>query len=136
LNAEVFLSFDLEFTYAAAIHLAMVNAPFPHVAEGQTYSEEADSILDEMIYKGNRLAAGRKAELTYLEILFRELAARIERRGLKTLTLSNPAQEKPESCPNEEQRAEMSSADPEDALCLRPETQPLHHLWISRRLAI
>ncbi|KAB8070004.1 hypothetical protein BDV29DRAFT_194421 [Aspergillus leporis] len=100
----------LEFTYAAAIHLAMVNAPFPHVAEGQTYSEEADSILDEMIYKGNRLAAGRKAELTYLEILFRELAARIERRGLKTLTLSNPAQEKPESCPNEEQRCSVSTA--------------------------
>ncbi|KAF7595575.1 hypothetical protein BBP40_005610 [Aspergillus hancockii] len=106
---EVFLPFDLEFTYAAAIHLTMANALFPHAAEGQTYSEEAHSILDEMIYKGNRLAAVRKAELTHLEILFRELAARIERRGLKTLTLSSPIQDNPENCPSEV----SSPVDPE-----------------------
>ncbi|KAE8138985.1 Zn(II)2Cys6 transcription factor [Aspergillus pseudotamarii] len=89
---EVFLPFDLEFTYAAAIHLAMANTLFPHVAEGQTYSEEVHAILDEMIYKGNKLAAVRKGELAHLETLFKELATRIERRGLQTLTLSSPTE--------------------------------------------
>ena len=45
-----------------------------------------------MIAKGNRLAAARKTELTHLEVLFGELAARIERRGLPTLTLFSPVQ--------------------------------------------
>ncbi|KAE8370188.1 Zn(II)2Cys6 transcription factor [Aspergillus caelatus] len=101
---EVFLPFDLEFTYAAAIHLAMANTLFPHVAEGQTYSEEVHAILDEMIYKGNKLAAVRKGELAHLETLFKELATRIERRGLQTLTLSSPTENgQPMSCSGEYQ---------------------------------
>ncbi|KAK2761328.1 hypothetical protein FQN54_001850 [Arachnomyces sp. PD_36] len=90
---EVFLPFDLEFTYAAAIHLTMANALFPRVPESQTSSQDAHSILDEMIRKGNRLAEVRKKELAHLESLFQELQDRIERRGLQTLTLStSPAQ--------------------------------------------
>lgn len=103
-DIEVFLPFDLEFTYAAAIHLAMANTLFPHVAEGQTYSEEVHAILDEMIYKGNKLAVVRKGELAHLETLFKELATRIERRGLQTLTLSSPTEnEQPMSCNGEYQ---------------------------------
>lgn len=70
----------------------MATTLFPHAAEGQSYSTEAHAILDEMIYKGNRLATARKAELIHLEGLFRELGARIERRGLPTLTLASPEQ--------------------------------------------
>ncbi|KAE8355439.1 Zn(II)2Cys6 transcription factor [Aspergillus coremiiformis] len=110
---EVFLPFDLEFTYAAAIHLAMANTLFPHAAEGQVYSEEVHAILDEMIYKGNRLAAVRKDELTHLETLFRELATRIERRGLQTLTLSSPVQNESQPIPTIEQPVEGSSGDVE-----------------------
>lgn len=70
----------------------MARTLFPHETEGQIDSPDAHSILDEMIYKGNRLAAVRKADLDHLQILFRELASRIERRGLQTLTLSSPNQ--------------------------------------------
>lgn len=88
----MFLPFDLEFTYGAAVYLMMARTLFPHETEGQIDSPDAQSILDEMIYKGNRLATVRKADLNHLQILFRELASRIERRGLQTLTLSSPNQ--------------------------------------------
>ncbi|KAI9034871.1 Zn(II)2Cys6 transcription factor [Aspergillus affinis] len=83
----------LEYTYGAAILLLMATTLFPHATEGQSYTAEAHAILDEMIYKGNRLAVTRKTELTHLEGLFCELGARIERRGLQTLTLLSPDQD-------------------------------------------
>jgi proline utilization trans-activator len=64
----------------------MANTLFPHASDGRSYSRETHLILDEMIYKGNRLAGTRKEELAYLEELFRELEARIERRGLQTFS--------------------------------------------------
>lgn len=66
----------------------MANALFPRVPDSQRFSQDAHAIIDEMISKGNRLAEVRKEELTYLETLFQELVAQIERRGLQTLTLS------------------------------------------------
>ncbi|KAL4757014.1 transcription factor domain-containing protein [Aspergillus foveolatus] len=87
---EVFLPFELEVTFGVALHLMMAETLFPHATEGQSYSHEVHSVLDEMISKGNRLAAARKTELTHLESLFRELAARVERYGLQTLTLATP----------------------------------------------
>lgn len=108
---EVFLPFDLEFTYAAAIHLTMANTLFPHEADCQTYSEQARSILDEMVYKGNRLAAARKTELAHLEKLFGELAARIERRGLQTLTLSAPEHNENGNNENEDENENENGTD-------------------------
>lgn len=70
----------------------MANTLFPQACDSETHSQVAHAILDEMIYKGNRLAEARKAELNHLEMLFGELAARIERRGLQTLTLFSPDQ--------------------------------------------
>lgn len=97
----------------------MANTLFPHEGDGQTYSKEAHSILDEMSYKGNRVASTRKSELNHLEVLFRELAARIERRGLQTLTLSSP--DKTESNTGNdiasEQQDAMASAE-QEALAL------------------
>ncbi|KAL3463538.1 fungal-specific transcription factor domain-containing protein [Aspergillus heterothallicus] len=89
---ETFLPFEMEVTYGAALHLTMANTLFPHAVEGQgpDFSKDAHSILDEMISKGNKLAAARKTELTHLEYLFHELAARIERYGLQTLELTTP----------------------------------------------
>ncbi|OAQ92981.1 Zn(II)2Cys6 transcription factor [Purpureocillium lilacinum] len=86
---ELFLPFDLEFAYGAAVHLAMANALFPNLDDGPTSSQEAHAILDEMVFKGNRVAAMRKSELAHLETLFGELSKRAERRGLQTLTLSS-----------------------------------------------
>ena len=93
----------------------MANTLFPRVADGQTYSQETHSILDEMICKGNRVAEARKAELTHLESLFRELAEREQRRGLQTLTLFSPenAHTMPENNLSEEQQAVASGADSE-----------------------
>lgn len=68
----------------------MTKTLFPHATEGQGYSEQAHSVFDEMVFKGNRLAAARKTELSHLEGLFQELAVRIERHGLQTLALTVP----------------------------------------------
>ncbi|KZF24974.1 Zn(II)2Cys6 transcription factor [Xylona heveae TC161] len=79
---EGFLPFDLEFTYGSAVHLIMANTLFPNMIDGQnTYSQDAHSILDEIICKGNRVAEVRKQELIYLEGLFQQLATRVDRRG-------------------------------------------------------
>ena len=80
----------MEVTYGAALHLMMTKTLFPHATEGQGYSEQAHSVFDEMVFKGNRLAAARKTELSHLEGLFQELAVRIERHGLQTLALTVP----------------------------------------------
>jgi len=88
----VFLPFELEFTYGAAIYLTMTRTLFPRVADGETGSHNAHSILDEMICKGNKLAEVRKMELTQIESLFQQLATRIEQQGLQALTLSSPEQ--------------------------------------------
>ncbi|PYH86155.1 hypothetical protein BO82DRAFT_388845 [Aspergillus uvarum CBS 121591] len=92
---EVFLPYDLEFTYSAAIHLAMAQALFPldPNEHGTRGIQNAHSILSEMASKGNRLAENRSRELVYLEGLFTELAKRIERRGLLTLSLWNTPQQ-------------------------------------------
>ncbi|PIG83539.1 Zn(II)2Cys6 transcription factor [Aspergillus arachidicola] len=89
---EAFLPFDLEYTYGAAIHLMMAHTLFPGAVEDCSLNQ-VYSILDGMIYKGNQVAAARKAELTHLEYLFQELATRIERRGLQTLTLHSLPQD-------------------------------------------
>ncbi|KAJ5337834.1 hypothetical protein N7452_004562 [Penicillium brevicompactum] len=88
--AEVFLPFEMEVTYGAALHLIMATTLFPHSTAGYEYSEQAHSIFDEMIFKGNKLATARKTELSHLEELFRDLAMRIESHGLQTLTLTTP----------------------------------------------
>ncbi|KAL3481034.1 fungal-specific transcription factor domain-containing protein [Aspergillus californicus] len=88
---EIFLPFDMEFTYGAAMHVIMAAALFPNVIEGRTCIADAYAILDQMIQRGNKLAAVRKSELVQLETLFQELSARIERRGLEALTLPVPA---------------------------------------------
>ena len=85
------MPFDLEFTYGAAIHLALANALFPQLEDCPTFNQLAHSILDEMVSKGNRVAEMRKAELTHLQTLFDELASRAEWRALQTLALSAPA---------------------------------------------
>ncbi|KAE8420420.1 hypothetical protein BDV36DRAFT_281516 [Aspergillus pseudocaelatus] len=87
---EIFLPYDLEFTYAAALHLAMANAVFPQALDGQAYLEEAHCILDEMISNGNKVAEVRKTELVHLETLFEELASRVKSQGLQPLTLASP----------------------------------------------
>ncbi|GKZ67843.1 hypothetical protein AnigIFM50267_002395 [Aspergillus niger] len=90
---EVFLLYNLEFTYAAAIHLAMANALFPDAVDGPASAQEAHSILDQMISNGNKVAQVRKEELVHVEGLFMEVAARAEMNGLQPLTLSTTVNE-------------------------------------------
>ena len=66
----------------------MTRTLFPRVVDGEWCSQAAHGILDEMIRKGNKIAEVRKGELTHLEKLFQELAARIEQQNLQTLSLS------------------------------------------------
>ncbi|KAH7136208.1 hypothetical protein EDB81DRAFT_949013 [Dactylonectria macrodidyma] len=85
---EIFLPYDLEFTFGAALHLAMANALFPDVVDDQgCYAQLARGILSDMISRGNRVAKARKMELEYLEALCQELVTQVQRQGLQTLTL-------------------------------------------------
>ncbi|QQK40055.1 Zn(II)2Cys6 transcription factor [Penicillium digitatum] len=89
-HVEVFLPYNLEFAYAAAIHLVMATALFPEVETGQCCIQQSYSILDRMITNGNRIAQARRDELLYLENLFQELSSRAVSQGLKPFTLDIP----------------------------------------------
>ncbi|KAL4895512.1 Zn(II)2Cys6 transcription factor [Aspergillus ambiguus] len=113
---EVFLPFDLEFTYAAAIHLTMGNALFQPDAVAQSYSEQGHKILDEMISRGNKIARVRKNELKHLERLFHELNERVREEGLQILTLSDEREEQglaPEADLSHNDMEILPSVDPE-----------------------
>ncbi|KAF9775296.1 hypothetical protein IL306_006621 [Fusarium sp. DS 682] len=85
---EVFLPYDLEFTFGAALHLNMATALFPGVADDQGCRLLIHQLLDNMIARGNRLASVRKQELVYLESQCQELAAQVQQQGLQTLSLT------------------------------------------------
>lgn len=68
----------------------MANTLFPATDESTLHSQAAHAILDEMISKGNRVAAMRKKELDHLQKLFAELSRRAEDSGFQTLTLATP----------------------------------------------
>ncbi|OJJ42129.1 hypothetical protein ASPZODRAFT_20775 [Penicilliopsis zonata CBS 506.65] len=89
---EIFLPFEMEVTYGAALHLVMANTLFSRATEGAEYIEKAHIILDEMISKGNRLAIARKTELAHLQGLFHELSIQIKHYGLQELFLTTPEQ--------------------------------------------
>lgn len=97
-------------TYAAALYLTLSNAlffpsstdtdtdPDPNTDTDRTdcadradraYSRDAHTILDELVLSGNRVAAAHKRELTGIEALFDEFARRVQREGLRLLTLSS-----------------------------------------------
>ncbi|KIL87955.1 hypothetical protein FAVG1_08837 [Fusarium avenaceum] len=84
---EVFLPYDLEFTFAAALHLNMATALFPGVADDECCQLLVHQLLDSMIARGNRLAGVRKQELVYLEAQCQELVAQVQQQGLQTLSL-------------------------------------------------
>ncbi|KAG5657394.1 hypothetical protein KAF25_005958 [Fusarium avenaceum] len=84
---EVFLPYDLEFTFAAALHLNMATALFPGVADDEGCQLLVHQLLDSMIARGNRLARVRKQELVYLEAQCQELVAQVQQQGLQTLSL-------------------------------------------------
>ncbi|KAF4457430.1 hypothetical protein F53441_647 [Fusarium austroafricanum] len=85
---EVFLPYDLEFTFGAALHLNMATALFPGVADDQGCRQLVHQLLDNMIARGNRLATVRKQELVYLESQCQELVAQVQQQGLHTLSLA------------------------------------------------
>ncbi|OJJ98337.1 hypothetical protein ASPACDRAFT_1857637 [Aspergillus aculeatus ATCC 16872] len=86
---EVFLLYDLEFTYDAAIHLSLTRTLFPKLLDtsptpdNPSPSHQAHSILDAMIYHGNRIALARKEGLVHLERLLEEVAVSVSGRGCR-----------------------------------------------------
>ncbi|KAM0230419.1 hypothetical protein ACHAPO_009183 [Fusarium lateritium] len=85
---EVFLPYDIEFTFGAALHLNMATALFPGVADDQNSRLLVHQLLDNMIARGNRLAKVRKEELVYLEAQCQELVVQVQQQGLQTLSLA------------------------------------------------
>jgi proline utilization trans-activator len=88
---ETFLPYDVEFTYAAALHLTLANTVFQSGGNGETYSQNAHSILDDIISGGNKVAEARKGELVRIEDLCKELNHRVQEEGLQVFSLSNRA---------------------------------------------
>ncbi|KAF4878620.1 putative transcriptional regulatory protein [Colletotrichum siamense] len=84
---EVFLPYDLEFTYGAALHLAMAGAIFPDVSEDHTSNQAAHEILSDMVTRGNRVAGVRRTELLHVELLFKKLEEQLKSRGHYSLRL-------------------------------------------------
>ncbi|KAF5491118.1 hypothetical protein CGCF413_v011742 [Colletotrichum fructicola] len=84
---EVFLPYDLEFTYGAALHLAMAGAIFPDVSEDHTSNQAAHEILSDMVTRGNRVAGVRRTELLHAELLFKKLEEQLKSRGHYSLRL-------------------------------------------------
>ncbi|KAH7265836.1 hypothetical protein B0J15DRAFT_391715 [Fusarium solani] len=128
---EVFLPYDLEFTFGAALHLNMATALFPGVADDQGCRQLGHQILDNMISRGNRVAAVRKQELVYLEVQCQELIAQVQQQGLQTLSLAAPDETASELArkADEEQQQRLLSAetDASAALSMAPDSiNPMH----------
>ncbi|KAH8202817.1 hypothetical protein TruAng_002980 [Truncatella angustata] len=86
---EAFLPFDIEFTFAAALHLTMASTLFPQVINYAEYQQSSHLILDDLMMRGNRIASARRAELAHLEQLCQALTAQIQRQGHQTLHLQS-----------------------------------------------
>ncbi|KAE8316587.1 fungal-specific transcription factor domain-containing protein [Aspergillus transmontanensis] len=94
-HLETFLPFDLEFTYAAALHLTMANTLYPPGTNDDTYKV-------------------RKDELRCIEGLFQEFAKRVQQEGLQVLTLSGRglAEAGPDENPSQECRGQTPATEP------------------------
>ncbi|KAI8725749.1 hypothetical protein NCS52_00146800 [Fusarium sp. LHS14.1] len=128
---EVFLPYDLEFTFGAALHLNMATALFPGVADDQGCRQLGHQILDNMISRGNRVAAVRKQELVYLEVQCQELIAQVQQQGLQTLSLTAPDETDTELArkadAEQQQRLLSAETDANVALSMAPDSiNPMH----------
>ncbi|KAK2731654.1 hypothetical protein CKAH01_08810 [Colletotrichum kahawae] len=86
---EVFLPYNLEFTYGAALHIAMAGAIFPDISENHTNNKAAHEILSDMVTRGNRVAGVRRTELLHVELMFEKLEEQSNSRGHCSLRLSS-----------------------------------------------
>lgn len=68
----------------------MANALFPDVADFGSCNEMAHQILNDLVYRGNRVARARRSELRHLEDLCSELISRGQQKGLQPLHLLGP----------------------------------------------
>jgi proline utilization trans-activator len=68
----------------------MASALFPDVVNFNDCHDMAHQILDDLVYRGNRVAQARRSELCHLEDLCSELISRGQQRGLQTLHLLVP----------------------------------------------
>ncbi|OAQ58895.1 C6 transcription factor [Pochonia chlamydosporia 170] len=84
------LPYDVEFTVGAALNLTIANALFPDVVDFNSCHEMPHHILNDLVYRRNRVAQARRSELCHLEDLCSESISRGQRKGLQTLHLSGP----------------------------------------------
>lgn len=70
---EAFLPFELEFAFASAMLLSILNAILPDYVRDTTWLKKSRVVLDVMIRKNNVVAQLRKSELDQLEILLTPL---------------------------------------------------------------
>lgn len=78
---DSFLPFDLESTFVSALVLLL--APFvdPYLLDDSLpWLQKAYDVLDEMIYRGNQIAAFRRSDLEQLHDLLRESSGQCDRR--------------------------------------------------------
>ncbi|KAK2616747.1 hypothetical protein QQS21_000359 [Conoideocrella luteorostrata] len=93
---EVFLPYDVEFTFGSALQLTVASAVFPNVVDYKWFRQSAQTTLNKLVDRGSRLAATRAAELQFLEELCDELALQGRRQGHRNLTLSRSSMISPD----------------------------------------
>ncbi|KAM0817413.1 putative Zn(II)2Cys6 transcription factor [Seiridium cardinale] len=132
-NISAFLIFNLEFLFGAAIHLTMANAIFPDFAESQPFHDRdaAHLLFDEMVNKGNKVAKARKAHLGHLELLFDELARKVQQQGLQPPALFGPCRDLRVETGGPDYENQQQASIPH----IRPQQQEIQ-LRIERGLAI
>ncbi|OJJ82913.1 uncharacterized protein ASPGLDRAFT_37022 [Aspergillus glaucus CBS 516.65] len=78
---DSFLPFDLESTFVSALVLLLVPFVDPYLLDdSQPWLQKAYDVLDEMIYRGNQIAAFRRSDLEQLHDLLRESSGQCDRR--------------------------------------------------------
>lgn len=99
--AEAFLPFQLEDAFSSAFILYIVRAVNPGLVQDESWRDDIDSVLDNMISKGSVVAPLRKKELSQLEYIVGVLTPRANEYPVPPMTVAEtqPGDDEPPVSP-------------------------------------
>lgn len=99
--AEAFLPFQLEDAFSSAFILYIVRAVNPGLVQDESWRDDIDSVLDNMISKGSVVAPLRKKELSQLEYIVGVLTPRANEYSVPPMTVAEtqPGDDEPPVSP-------------------------------------
>ncbi|KAI9904892.1 hypothetical protein N3K66_001421 [Trichothecium roseum] len=98
---EAFLPFQLEDAFSSAFILYIVRAVNPGLVQDESWRDDIDSVLDNMISKGSVVAPLRKKELSQLEYIVGVLTPRTNEYSVPPMTVAEtqPGDDEPPVSP-------------------------------------